>query len=146
MVLKMFTRKKKRRPVFGFPCTPLIANHIRLLAGMLKVPYYCAAEHAMQIGMAIMMAQLQDQDTAKQLEEHLVESHLLVNAVEEGNAYDQETMAEARKKQLAKQEREQTIRRLVNAVEHEGLPANAVIQATELLIEAAWSRRQKQKR
>jgi hypothetical protein len=146
MGLKMFTRRKKHRPVFGFPCTPSIANDIRALATILKLPYYCIAEHGLQIAASMMITQLQDPDAARQLEEHLIESHLLVNVVEEGNAYDQAAMEEAQKKQLAKQAREQTIRRLVSAVENEGLPADAIIQATKLLIETVRSRRRQQNR
>ena len=94
----MFSRRKKRRPIFGFPCTPLISYNIRAIAQTVGLPIYCLGEHALQAGITLISTQLEDEKAAESLKEHLIGEHLLVNKVDPGNEFDEVEMEEIRKK------------------------------------------------
>jgi len=134
-------KKKKKRPIFGFPCSPSISYTVRSIAASIGTPIYCLSEHLLQTGLSVVMTQLADKQAGEQLVDHLIESHLLADTVDEENEYDQEAAAEARTKQLARQERERVIRLLVNEVENEGMPPGLITHAVKLLIQTAQRRR-----
>lgn len=107
----LFKKKKPRRPVFGFLCSPTLAALIRGTARNLRLPIFCLAEHVVQAGLAVILPQLEDEGFRERLCAHLIESHLLVDAAGE-NEYDRAAMAEARQKEVARLEREKVIRLL----------------------------------
>jgi hypothetical protein len=133
----LFRKKKQKRPIFGFPCSPIISNAIRATALRLNTPYYPLAEHVCQLGLSIILTDLEDERFKERLVEHLVQDHLLVNKLDPDNEYDESAMAEAKKKQVARQEREQFIRSMVEEVEKYGMPPRFIALAVKLLVETA---------
>jgi len=142
----MFWGKKKqvKRKVFGFPCSPSISLGIKVAAERLGTPIYPFAEHAFQLGLSLILVDLEDEGFRERLAEHVIENHLLVNNVDPDNEYDESAMAEARKKQLEHQERERAIRLLVNEVENNGIPPRLIAIAVKLLVETALNRKRTQ--
>ena len=97
-----FFRRKERpkRKVFGFPCDQGVALGVRILAAHLEVPIYVVAEHLLQIGASLALPALEDEELRTELQEHLVNEHLLVPSFDDRNQYDQAVAAKALGKKL----------------------------------------------
>jgi len=91
-----FNRKKPtKRRVFGFLCDPSLALAVKFIAHDLQCPIYPVAEHLLQLGAALVLPALEDEELKKELQEHLVREHLLVPTLDGQSEYDRATMAEA---------------------------------------------------
>lgn len=128
-------RKKIRgRVVFGFPCTPSIKDSVKNLARQIRVPIYPLAEHLLQIGTVQIEADLEDEEFKKDLENHLINEHLLPAVLVAENEHDLDVMIEAKKRRLLHLELEKVIRTLVRMVEKENIPAEMLVNVTRAII------------
>lgn len=135
-----FKKSAPKKRVFGFPCTPAISDAVRSMARSLGLPIFCLSEHALQIGGAVVLGQLEDEQATKKLRDHLINCHLLVDMVDTDNDYDKTALQQAKRKQLERQGREKVISALVGEVENAGMPPRLIIQAVQMLLKEAARR------
>ena len=83
------SRKNDARKVFGFPCSPVIAGRIRMLADRFNVPIFAIAEHALEIACELLDLMLKDPQQSALLRRHVLEGHSAVRTIEKMDAYDQ---------------------------------------------------------
>lgn len=129
--MKLFRRQKSEegiRRVFGFFCSPQLADDVRVASGQLSLPYYPVAEHCLETGLTQIVADMESDDTRVSLRDHLVESHFLKPLFNAGNNYDQETSIRVRRWQLRRWELDRTAHALVALAERENIPAKVLIR------------------
>ena len=136
--MRFFNRKKrKQRRVFGFLCDPKLALGVKFIAAHLKVPIYVVAEHLLQLGVAQMYPAIEDDEAKRELQEHLINEHLLVSALDEGNEYDKAAIATAQQEQKEHQARLDAALEIVRILEINGVsPEMVVAELTRLEMEA----------
>ncbi|MEE9399826.1 MAG: hypothetical protein V3V23_06115 [Dehalococcoidales bacterium] len=137
----LFKKKKPRRPIFGFPCTPAIKYAVKSLAGQIRVPVYPLAEHLLQIGATQIETDLEDEESKKDLENHLINEHLLPPVLDVENEHDIDAMIEAKKRRLLHQELEKVVRTLMGMVEREHIPVSLLADVTRAIIKDARYKR-----
>ncbi len=130
-------KKRKERKVFGFLCDPKLALGVKLIAADLKVPIYVVAEHLLQLGVAQMSPNLEDEEAKRQLQEHLVSKHLLMHALDERDEYDNEVAANSRKEEKKRRARIDAAVKLVRVLDMDGVsPERIKTELTRLETEA----------
>ena len=67
----------KSRKQFNVEIEPEIANAVRNLAKMFKVPNFSAAEHLYQVGIFYVLQAIKDDEKSKLIGKHLTDRHLL---------------------------------------------------------------------
>lgn len=67
----------KRRRQFNTEIEPDIANAVRNLAKMFKVPNYSACEHLLQVGIFYTLQAIRDKGKAELIGQHIQDRHLL---------------------------------------------------------------------
>lgn len=137
MLFKKKNTRKDKRKVYGFLCDPGISNGVTATAGELGLPDYAVGEHALDLGLRQVVSDLQDEETKKDLEEHLIENHFLKAFLHVDNRYDNETAIRIRKWQLRQWEFDRVAHKLVNMVAREGIPPELIIKTVGLLIKEA---------
>ncbi len=130
-------KKRKERKVFGFLCDPKLALGVRFIAADLKVPIYTVAEHLLQLGVAQMHPNLEDDEAKRQLQEHLSNQHLLTSALSEDNEYDGAAAASSRSQEKKRRSRIEAAVKLVRVLEMDGVtPEMIKTELTRLEMEA----------
>ena len=130
-------KKRKERKVFGFLCDPKLALGVKLIAADLKVPIYTVAEHLLQLGVAQMQPNIEDDEAKRQLQEHLINQHLLTSALSEDNEYDGAAAANSRSQEKKRRSRINAAVKLVRVLETNGVsPEMVVAELTRLETEA----------
>ena len=132
-----FWHKKKKgrneragRKVFGFLADPGLADGVRFLATVLESPIYPVAEHLIQIGAAHVIKNLEDEESRKQLHQHLVDDHLLVERLDsKERLLDSSTMDSSLNPQQEAVAR--AVMDLINRLERDHVPHDVVIEAVE---------------
>lgn len=131
------SKKRQERKVFGFLCDPKLALGVKFIAADLKVPIYVVAEHLFQLGVAQMYSALEDEDAKKELQEHLINQHLLASALSEDNEYDRAAAANSRSQEKKRRSRIDAAVKLVRVLEMEGVsPERIKTELTRLETEA----------
>jgi hypothetical protein len=69
--------KTTKRRQFNMTVDAGLVDGVKLLAMILKVPRYVITEHLLQVGTYHMYQALQDREKRQQLEQHLIDGHLL---------------------------------------------------------------------
>ena len=135
----LFNRKRrKQRRVFGFLCDPKLTLGVKFIAADLKVPIYTVVEHMLQLGMAQMFPAIEDEEQKKELQEHLINGHLLVSALDEGNEYDEAAIARAQREQKEHHARIDAALEIVRILEINGVsPDRIMAELTRLEMEAS---------
>lgn len=131
MRMKLFKKQKGEkgvRRVFGFLCSPQLADVIRVASKELTLPYYAIAEHCLETGLRQVVADMQDEDSKASLLTHLVESHFLRPLFDMGNNYDREASVKVRKWQLHRWELDRFAHTLVALAERENIPAKLLVK------------------
>lgn len=82
-MFKLFKKRKAHRKVFGFLCDKDLSERVRRLSALLEVPIYCLVEHLLQLGLAHVGLQMSEgqenmEQVKKEMQDHLVDHHLLV--------------------------------------------------------------------
>jgi hypothetical protein len=90
-VKKAFKRRPRedKRRTFGFMCAPIVFYMVKSLAQRCGVPYYCMAEHMLEMGISHINFVLSLSEGKELLEQHLQQHHLLVPAPTPDDGYDQ---------------------------------------------------------
>jgi len=73
-----------RRRQFNMTIDAELAQGVRFLAEILKVPRYVITGHLLQVGSYHIYQALQDPEKRQELERHLVEVHLLGSELQDG--------------------------------------------------------------
>lgn len=73
----------KSRRQFNMEIDPELANAVRNLAEMFKVPNYCVVEHAFQIAFFYILKAIQDEEKSRLIGKHLTDGHLLGFSMED---------------------------------------------------------------
>jgi len=68
----------QKRKQLNFNCDESIVLVVKLLASILECPFYCLAEHIMQVGAEEVLKQIQG-GKKEELQRHLVDTHLLAD-------------------------------------------------------------------
>ena len=69
--------KAIKRRQFNVTIDAGLVDGVKLLAMILKVPRYVITEHLLQVGTYHIYQALQDREKRQQLEQHLIDGHLL---------------------------------------------------------------------
>ena len=85
--MKLFTRNRRQeksdgRQALAFRCDAQLGDGLRLIAKLMQLPYYCVMEHAMQVGAGITALSLRDEASKARLHDHLLNHHLLAQALD----------------------------------------------------------------
>jgi len=81
--------REDKRQTFGFMCAPRITYVVKSLAQRCGVPYYCMAEHMLEIAISHINFVLNSPEGREQVVEHLQQHHLLVPNPTPDEGYDQ---------------------------------------------------------
>ena len=137
--MSMFLRKKKtNRQVFGFLCDNTLAAHVKMVAGVIKVPIYTLCEHLLQLGLAHISAEMsrdvQNLGTViGRLRVHLVNEHLLVKELAR-EEYERDLVARHLDLTPEQEEKVKAVLNLVEKFEDEGIPHGLAIEIIEELV------------
>ena len=71
------TQEWKSRRQFNVEIDPELANTVKTLAKMFKVPHYCVVEHAFQMAFFYILKAIQDEEKSQLIAKHLTDTHLL---------------------------------------------------------------------
>lgn len=145
---KSATDKKHRpnpnRPVFGFPCDEHLASRVRFVAYMASAPIYTAGEHLMQLGLAHIGLQIERnpegfEGVEKELHEHLVNAHLLVDELGD-ETYEQKIILANAQLAPAQQRLVHAALNLARQYEAEGMPQNIATEIVENMVAIAYEK------
>jgi len=67
----------KSRRQFNVEIDPGLADTVKTLAQMFKVPHYCVVEHAFQMAFFYILKAIQDEEKSRLIAKHLTDAHLL---------------------------------------------------------------------
>jgi len=130
-----FSKKKhNERKVFGFLCDPKLAFGVKMIATQLETPIYPLVEHLLQLGVEQVYPALEDEDFKEELQEHLLNEHLLVPALDQQNDYDKAAAARMEKE---KDKRMEAASFLVRILEGRGVPPEKVKATLKKLVAEA---------
>ncbi len=91
----------------------------------------------MQLGAAQMYPSLEDEVSKKELQEHLINQHLLASALSEDNEYDRAAAANSLKAEKKRRSRIDAAVKLVRVLETDGVPPERIkTELTRLETEA----------
>ena len=71
------TPEWKSRRQFNVEIDPELANTVKTLAKMFRVPNYCVVEHAFQMAFFYILKAIQDKEKSRLIAKHLTDGHLL---------------------------------------------------------------------
>ena len=130
----LFLKRVPERRVFGFKCSPRVAEVVRSLARRLRVPISTVGEHCLEVGAAHVEAALVDKAVTEALETHLVERHFLSKTLEGVSEYDEKAISEAHRNEVSRLELEGVGRHLAGMMAREGLSPRLLLQVAQGLI------------
>ena len=139
----LWVKKKKeiKRKVFGFPCDTHLILSLKGVIANIPSPIYPAMEHLCQLGCSAFLYALQDEQSRKNLEEHILKEHLLVPSIVTDSAYDIKMIAESKRLEIRRQQFEEFTRDFMKVCDEEDLEPWALLAAARSMLKMIRERR-----
>lgn len=140
----MFLIKKKKeikRRIFGFPCDTHLIMILKAVIAQIPSPIYPAMEHLCQLGCSAFLYALQDEQSRKNLEEHILKEHMLVPSIVTDSAYDIKMIAESKRLEIRRQQFEEFTRDFMKVCDEEDIEPEVLLIAARSMLDALRERR-----
>jgi len=134
---------EKARRIFGFPCDRQLALITRIQSRDLQCPIFCVAEHTLQLGGAAIELALQNEETKRNLQDHLAKEHLLVLELDPENSFDREVIEIHRKHELKRQEMERIAIELTKIADQENMDPRFLLATAQGMLRYLRDRRKR---